>query len=249
VTAGSEGIEIWNLRNKAIVGRPGLHKGAVRTVAYSFEKSGIFVSGGEDGQLIFYLPGNNQKATNAHKGGVFATAFSKDSSAVVSAGADGLVKVWDAKSQSEQRALTGHTKYVLSVGLSNDLRYLVSGGADRSVRVWSLSNAKAIHVLEGHEKDIEGVSFLGTSDLIVSVSEDKTMRVWDAVHGTQLLTAVFYSNGDFVVYNSKGEFTGTEGVAKRLEIGADGPPRALSVAEQRRLFKAEGFQAGKLVAR
>jgi hypothetical protein len=248
-SAGSDGVEIWNLRRKTVQGRPKLHAGAVRTVAYSSEKTGFFVSGGEDGQLVFYLPSNRQKSVHAHRGGVFAATFSPDNSTIVTGGADGLVKIWDAKSQTEQRSFQGHSRYVLSVALSKSAAYIASGGADRSVRIWSRQTGKPLQVLEGHEKDIECVSFLGTDNLVASVSEDKTLRVWDVVHGTQLLTAVFYPDGDYVAYDFKGRFTGLQGVAKRLEIGTGEKPRPLSDSERQTLFRPEGFIITKLAKR
>jgi WD40 repeat protein len=249
VTAGSEGVEIWNMKSKTVAGRPGLHKGPVRALAYSSEKSGNFVTGGEDGQLIFYLPSNRQKPVQAHRGGVFGAAFSSDNSMVVSGGADGLVKIWNAQTQSEQRSLQGHTRYVLSVALSKSAARIASGGADKSVRVWSVQSGQALHVLEGHEKDVEYVGFLRADDLVVSISEDRTLRVWDAVRGRHLLTAAFYADGDYVAYTSKGLFTGTPNVSRRLEIGTGAQPRALSDGDQQSLFKPEGFGVDKLAER
>ena len=235
VTAGSDGVEIWNMKRKVIAGRPGLHSGSVRALAYSFEKSGIFVSGGEDGQVVFYLPGNRQKPVQAHRGGVFAAAFSVDNNVVVTAGADALVKVWNAKTQTEQRSLQGHNRYVLSVALSKNATRIASGGADKSVRIWSIEGGKPLHVLEGHEKDVEQVAYLPGDNLLASVSEDKTMRIWDGIHGRQLLTGAFYPDGDYVVYDAKGRYVGTPGGAKRLEIGSGDQPRSLTDAEQHSL--------------
>jgi uncharacterized caspase-like protein/WD40 repeat protein len=242
VTAGSDGIEIWNMQRKTVAGRPGLHKGSVRALAYSSEKSGIFVSGGEDGQLVFYLPGNRQHPVQAHKGGVFAAAFSLDDQLVVTGGADGLVKLWNAKKQSEEKSFKGHVRYVLSVALSKTGTRIASGGADKRVRIWSVADGKALQAFEGHEKDVESVQFLRGDELLLSISEDRTMRLWDVGRGQQVLTAVFYSDGEYLAYTGKGLFTGTAGAARRLEVASDGQWQPLSDAEIERLYRTAGLE-------
>ncbi len=249
VTAGSDGVEIWNLKRRQVAGRPGLHDGPVRTIAYSTLKDGRFVSGGEDGQLVFYLPGNRQKPLQAHSKGLFSAAFSIDNKIVASGGGDGLVKIWDAESQKLLHTLSGHSRYVLSVALSKAGNLVASGGADKVVRIWNTSNGSKQAAFEGHQKDIEGVAFIDGDARVVTVSEDKTLRVWDIATRQLVLTAVFYADGDFVAYTPDGRYTGTTAAHRRLELVANGRPRSLSAADQAALHVEQGFTNGLTVSK
>jgi WD40 repeat protein len=133
-------------------------------------------------------------------------------------------------------------RYVLSVALSKTGTRIASGGADKRVRIWSVADGKALQAFEGHEKDVESVQFLRGDELLLSISEDRTMRLWDVGRGQQVLTAVFYSDGEYLAYTGKGLFTGTAGAARRLEVASDGQWQPLSDAEIERLYRTAGLE-------
>lgn len=73
-----------------------------------------------------------------HPDVVLSVAFSRDARHIVSDGADGLVRVWDAASGSPVgEPMQGHRSAVSSVAFRPDGR-LVSGGNDQSLRVWDI---------------------------------------------------------------------------------------------------------------
>lgn len=64
-----------------------------------------------------------------------SAAFSKRGNFVVTGGADGVVRVWDVKTNTQLRELRGHSGEVLSVAF-DDAGYIVSSSEDGTVRVW-----------------------------------------------------------------------------------------------------------------
>ena len=68
------------------------------------------------------------RVLTGHTGWVRAVGWSPDGSRLVSGGADGTVRVWEAGSGRLLHTLTGHTGAVWAVGWSPDGTRLVSGG-------------------------------------------------------------------------------------------------------------------------
>jgi U3 small nucleolar RNA-associated protein 13 len=60
---------------------------------------------------------------------------------IVSAGGDGLVKVWTIKSGECETTLDNHTDRVWSVALNEKENTLVSGGGDSVVTFWEDTTA------------------------------------------------------------------------------------------------------------
>lgn len=72
-----------------------------------------------------------------HGGWISSVAFSPDGRQIVSGGADGTLRRWDAGTGAAiGEPLTGHGVPVYSVAFSPDGRQIVSGSADGTVRLW-----------------------------------------------------------------------------------------------------------------
>jgi WD40 repeat protein len=112
-----------------------------------------------------------------------------------------------------------------------------------------VQDGKTLQALEGHEKDVECVQFLRGDELVLSISEDKTMRLWDAARGQQVLTAIFYADGEYLAYTAKGRFTGTAGAARRMEVSSGGQWQPLSETEAGPLYRPGGLEPDALAER
>ena len=79
----------------------------------------------------------------AHGDAVLGLAYSPDGDALVSAGADRTIKIWDAATLAGKRLLEPQPDWVLGLALSGDGHWLAAGRYDGTLGLYSLANGGA----------------------------------------------------------------------------------------------------------
>jgi WD40 repeat protein/tRNA A-37 threonylcarbamoyl transferase component Bud32 len=140
-----------------------------------------------------------------HEDAVMAVAFSPDGARFVSAGADGVVQVWDRQSLQAVLRLRGHTAAVTAVAFSPDGRRLASGCADGSLYLWNITSGESVAVWRGHAGPVTGLAFDPAGRRLASTGSGEPalgeLKLWDAANGEvraavtwkDLLAAVVFS--------------------------------------------------------
>jgi eukaryotic-like serine/threonine-protein kinase len=129
---------------------------------------------------------------NERAGEVYAVAIAPDGKRIASAGVNGVVIVWDARTGNEVRRLTGHTATIYCLAFSPDGKHLLGAGRDKLVRLWDVTTGKQVHQFAGHTEAVRDVSFAPDGTTFVSAGEDRCVRMWDVRTGRKLR-----SYGDF----------------------------------------------------
>lgn len=150
----------------------------------------------ETGELLTTLAGHDlvQVASLAgFRPGVFAIAFSPDSTLVATGGADGTARVWGSQSGEEVALLRGHEGYVQSVHFSADGALLATSSMDGTARVWDLASKAEVAVMEGHRVEVYRAVFGPEGKRLLTAGDDGTARIWEVATGRQMAVLVGHS--------------------------------------------------------
>jgi WD40 repeat protein len=119
------------------------------------------------------------RTLEGHISSVNAVAITPDGRWVVSASADGTLRVWNLESGRTVRRLEGHTGWVNAVAVTPDGRRAISASGDETLRVWDLDTGQTIRRLQDHWGRVRGVAITPDGRRAVSASADRTLRIWD----------------------------------------------------------------------
>lgn len=108
-------------------------------------------------------------------------ALSNDSAHCLTAGWDGLIRMWDINEGKTIRLFKGHTKDVLSVAFSQDNRQIISGGRDKTIRLWNILGENKYTIESAHNDWVSSVRFSPDTkqELFFSAGWDRKVKLWD----------------------------------------------------------------------
>ena len=157
--------------------------------ALAMAPDGTFaVSGAEDGQMrILHLnPVDESRVNDEATAELWSIAVSPNEKLYATAGADRLIRVYDAATGTLNQTLTGHTFAVTALKFLDD-RQLASTSGDKLLKIWDLTTGKAIDCV-GHTAAVLTVATTPDAQTLVTGSFDRTLRGWEPKTGKLLWT-------------------------------------------------------------
>jgi len=182
--AATDGVvRVWDVRRGAVIGS--LDTGSeLREVVTDARGERLLAVGWSARKVTWWEPRSDQARSIRQPGRslpgapvVTAAAFDRSGTRVATAGLDGRVWIWDARTAAPVAVLTGHGSYVTAIAFSPDGRTVATGSNDRTVRTWNAETGFELSVLRGHGAVITGLAF-PSNDLIATTARDGSVELW-----------------------------------------------------------------------
>ncbi|XP_011480800.1 intraflagellar transport protein 80 homolog [Oryzias latipes] len=139
----------------------------------------IFVLTSTDGKFhLVSKMGRIEKSVDAHKGAVLAGRWNYDGTALVTAGEDGLIKIWSKVGMLRSTlANQGSPVYSVAWGPDSD-RILYTSGVQLTIK--PLQPSAKVMQWKAHDGLVLKVDWNSVNSLILSGGEDCKYKVWDS---------------------------------------------------------------------
>ncbi len=161
----------------------------VQLHAVDFSPDGTAVAVGDSRGRAVVIPdwktnkGSAMACDERHGGKVEAVRFAPDGQTVASAGADGVVRVWDPATGHVLRTLPGHQGAAHAVAFSPDGKTLASAGEDGTVRTWDVTTGAPRHVGRAHTGAVRALAFSADGKVLASAGADRSVVLWRPATG------------------------------------------------------------------
>ena len=118
----------------------------------------------------------------SHDASIKTVDISSDGHFVLSASADGTIKIWNIHTGNCKQTLQHNTLqdvYVRCAKFSKDDKYVVSALSNNSIMIWDVNSGCCLDTLRGHSNQVWYAVFNAEGNQIASASVDRTIKIWD----------------------------------------------------------------------
>ncbi len=174
-------IRIWDQTNGTIVRTLSGHQSAVFSLRYSYAGTSL-VSGSADQSLKIWNSATGAEIKTiptAHTGTVNSVTFvHSGDSLVVSAGSDGLIRIWQVTTGKNIATLSGNINNATAL-ISPDLLSIISVGNDGAVKLWKGGTWSLAETIIEHSAPITSLSLSLNKKIFATGGMDKKILIWN----------------------------------------------------------------------
>jgi WD40 repeat protein len=220
-------MRLWNVSDGAELKKftvPGFWVNAV-----ALSPDGKYALCGTDADQLAHLWELSGEAPavslGGHTGPVYSVAFSPDSRSALTAGSDGIIRLWDLATREEKRRFVGgHTNMIVSVAFGPGGEKIVSGSHDQTVRLWDAATGNRLGVFQVPGFWVKSVAFSPTgAHVLAGTDADKLVHLWDVAAQRELPPFAGHQGGvRSVAFSPDGRFAvsgAADGVVRVWGLG------------------------------
>jgi WD40 repeat protein/tRNA A-37 threonylcarbamoyl transferase component Bud32 len=195
LTAARQSARLWSLPPPDGVVLRTSGQGWVRSIAFSPDGNTLLTGDGEPGEasagrLWDGFTGKLIGSPLAHKDLILATAFSADNQTIATAGADGMVRLADARTGRPGPVLQ-HAGPVYVLAFSPKSSLLLTAGEDRLVRLWNAKTGQLVGELPAQGAAVMTGEFNPAGDVFFTGCYDGSLCLWRAADLVPLFPCVW----------------------------------------------------------
>jgi WD40 repeat protein len=191
---GYHELTVWNTSGGKLARRiPGIGQ---RTYAIQFSPDGNLLaaacgSPGKHGEVRLLKPysGELVNVLGMTSDVVFDCAFSPKGERLATVAADGVVRVFDVASGSEQLTITSHSDWVFAVAWNADGSQLATASRDKTAKVFDAKTGELLITYNGHNQPVRGVLFHPDEKQVYSAGSDNKLHRWTIADGKKAADA------------------------------------------------------------
>jgi WD40 repeat protein len=151
-----------------------------RVFSLAFSSDGRTLAVGERGETTLWdTTSHKQVATFAGGGHIDAVAFLDEDRTLVTAGSDGMLRLWDVATKKATSEINASVAPIYSVALSPNGETLATASADSTIRLWGTTTWQETGWLKGHTSEVYGLDFSADGTVLASASKDRTVKLWE----------------------------------------------------------------------
>jgi WD40 repeat protein/serine/threonine protein kinase len=134
-------------------------------------------------------------------GTAYGLALDRSGKLLATAGAEGLVRVWNVVTGKMTHLVRAHSGWVVGVAFSPDGLRLATAGEDAMVRIWDIGprsgeSGLLLQDLTGHEGPVFGVAFSPDGSRVASAGSDGTVQIWEPARGRDSVSVLRGHKGE-----------------------------------------------------
>ena len=134
------------------------------------------------------------KTIFAHYDSGRSLTFSSDGTKLISAGDDGLVKIWDVTDDFNILCvIEAHSDFITKVVTDANSNYIVTASEDNTLKVFDFTTHELLRTLTGHIDYIKGLDISSNGGYIVSGDDSGRIIIWNS-HTGELLHTLTHHN-------------------------------------------------------
>ena len=223
--AADDTIRLWNLTTGDL--QQEWHGEFLLHNSITFSPNGKYLAVAREGGATEILPARGSAAAKTlklHSADVFDTAWSPDSSMLVTASQDRTVRVYDLEKDLEKRVLEGHTSDVLTLWFADGGNILCSVEAGQ-LWLWSCTTWEVVAVLKDRLRRWRRVASTDALDSIATLTDqESSIDIWDlrlsadVLHRFRPRPSIRYTSAKVALVGESG--AGKTGLGWRLAHGA-----------------------------
>ncbi len=130
---------------------------------------------------------------DGYVGRVFTARFvAVDGHEILTAGSDGIVRLWDAATGRLRRSFRGDSQALIDATVAPDGAVVVAGGSDGLLRFWDAAEGRLLWTLQAHKSIVVGVHYEGNELVTRGIAGD--VARWELPPPDRVIDA--YIGGD-----------------------------------------------------